>query len=164
MKILVCLKQVPDTDSSFRIHADRTWVETENLSYQINDYDRYALEEALRLKDASGGEAVVISVGPGRVGQALKTALAMGADRAIHVNDPAAEGSDPFGVASILHAAVQGEPFDLVFAGFQAEDDNYAQVGPLLARLLRWPCATGITAGVDSGSRRRSGSTSQTSG
>jgi electron transfer flavoprotein beta subunit len=146
MKILVCVKQVPDKDSTFRIDAAGTWVETENLSFQINDYDRYALEEALRLKDAGGGEVVVCSVGPDRVSQAIKTALAMGADRAIHINDPEAEGADPLGVARMIHATIGGDGFDLVLAGLQTEDDNSAQLGPMLARLLDVPCATGVTA------------------
>ena len=136
MKILVCLKQVPDKDSSFRIQAGGGGIETEGLSFQINDYDRYALEAALRLKDASAAEVVVLSVGPDRVAQALKTA--------IHVNDPAAEGSDALGVARLLHAAAAPEGFDLVLAGLQAEDDNFAQVGPMLARLLGFRCATGV--------------------
>ena len=144
MKILVCMKQVPDKDSTFRIDAEGTWVDTENLSFQVNDYDRYALEEALRIKDGGDAEVVVASVGPDRVGQAIKTALAMGADRALHVKDPQAEGSDPLGVARILQAAVAGESFDLILAGFQAEDDNFGQVGALLARFLELPCATGI--------------------
>ena len=143
MKILVCLKQVPDKDSSFRVQAGGGGIETENLSFQINDYDRYALEAALRLKDASAAEVVVVSVGPDRVSQALKTALAMGADRALHVNDPAAEGSDALGVARLLHAAASPEGCDLVLAGLQADDDNLAQVGPMLARLLGFRCATG---------------------
>jgi len=146
MKILVCLKQVPDKDSSFRIRAGGGGVETENLSFQINDYDRYALEAALRLKDTSAAEVVVLSVGPERVAQALKTALAMGADRAIHVNDPAAKDSDALGVARLLHAAAAPEGFDLVLAGLQADDDNLAQVGPMLARLLGFRCATGVMA------------------
>lgn len=156
MRILVCLKQVPDKDSTFRINATGTWVETGNLSFQINEYDRYALEEALRLRDAGGAEVVVISMGPDRVSQALKTALAMGADRAIHVRD-ASEQPDPLAVARILHAAAQHEAFDLVLTGFQAEDDNFAQVGPLLARLLEVPCATGIMrlAVVDDGAAVR---------
>lgn len=156
MKILVCLKQVPDKDSTFRIRGDGTWVETENLSFQINDYDRYALEEALRLKDAGGGEVVAISLGPDRVSQAIKTALAMGADRAIHVRDDRDHG-DPLTVARLLQAAVREESFDLVFTGLQTEDDNFGQVGPLLARLLELPCATGIvrlTASDDGGSVR----------
>ncbi len=144
MKILVCLKQVPDADSTFRVNAAKTWVETDGLSFQVNDYDRYALEAALQIKDGGDAEVTVISVGPDRVSQALKTALAMGADRAIHVNDPGAEGSDALGTARILCAAASGEGFDLIFTGFQAEDDNLALVGPSLARLLGVPCATAI--------------------
>jgi electron transfer flavoprotein beta subunit len=85
-------------------------------------------------------------VGPDRVSQAIKTALAMGADRAIHINDPEAEGADPLGVARMLQATVAADSFDLVLAGLQTEDDNSAQLGPMLARLLDLPCATGVTA------------------
>ncbi len=146
MKILVCVKQVPDKDSTFRVDAGGTWVETGNLTFQVNDYDRYALEEALRLKDAGEAEVVVCSIGPERASQAIKTALAMGVDRAVHVLDPATEDSDSLGLARILHAVAAGESFDLILAGLQAEDDNVAQVGPMLARLLDMPCATAITS------------------
>jgi len=144
MKILVCLKQVPDADSTFRVNAAKTWVETDGLSFQVNDYDRYALEAALQIKDGGDAEVTVISVGPDRVSQALKTALAMGADRAIHVNDPGTEGSDPLGTARVLQAAAGAEGFDLVIAGLQSEDGNDSQIGALLARLLDFPCATGV--------------------
>jgi len=146
MKILVCVKQVPDKDSTFRVDAAGTWVETDNLTFQLNDYDRFALEEALRLKDAGEAEVVVCSIGPERASQAIKTALAMGADRAVHVHDPAAVDSDALGLARILHAVAKAESFDLILAGLQAEDDNVAQVGPMLARLLDLPCATAITS------------------
>ncbi len=143
MKVLVLAKQVPNTDSPFRPDASATWVDQSNLTFGLNDYDRYALEEALKLKDAGKAtEVAVLTVGPERAASALRTCLATGADRAIHVKDDALEGSDPLSLARVIHAAVKGEGFSLILAGLQADDDNYGQIGGLLARLLDWPCAT----------------------
>ncbi len=89
MKILVCLKQVPHSDARLDIAGDGKWIQEDNIKFEINSYDTYALEEALKLKDAGEAEVVAVSIGPDRVTQALRTALGMGADRAIHVNDPA---------------------------------------------------------------------------
>src|SRR5262245_21827968 len=126
MKTLVLVKQVPNTDSPFRINAAGTWVDEGNLTYGLNDYDRYALEEALRLKDRGKvTEVVALSVGPERAATALRTCLATGADRAIHVKDDALNGADPLGVARAITAAVREERFSLVLAGLQASDDNY---------------------------------------
>ncbi len=99
MKIIVCLKQVPHQDARLEIAGDGTWIQEENIKFEINSYDTYALEEALRVKDAGEDEVVAVSIGPDRVTQALRTALGMGADRAIHVKDPEADGSDPLGRA-----------------------------------------------------------------
>src|SRR5210317_1596389 len=104
MKILVCLKQVPHQDARLDVNADGTWIQEDNIKFEINSYDTYAVEEALRLKDAGDTEVVVVSIGPDRVTQALRTALGMGADRAIHVNDPAAFEADSLGTAKILAA------------------------------------------------------------
>jgi len=145
MKTLVLVKQVPNTDSPFRINAAGTWVDEGNLTYGLNDYDRYALEEALRLKDkGAASEVVALSVGPERAATALRTCLATGADRAIHVKDDRLAGSDPLAIAKIIVAAIQGEDFRLVFAGLQADDDNYTQTPALVARLLGRPCATAV--------------------
>ena len=89
MKILVCLKQVPHQDARLDVRPDGGWIQEDNIKFEINSYDTYALEEALRVKDATQAEVVVVSIGPERVTQALRTALGMGADRAIHVKDPA---------------------------------------------------------------------------
>jgi electron transfer flavoprotein beta subunit len=143
MKVLVLAKQVPNTDSPYRLNAASTWVDPANLTYGLNDYDRYALEEALKLKDAGKAtEVAVLTVGPERAATALRTCLATGADRGIHVKDDALEGSDPLSLARVIHAAVKGEDFALVLGGLQADDDNYGQIGGLVARLLDWPCAT----------------------
>src|SRR5262245_31937097 len=145
MKTLVLVKQVPNTDSPFRINAAGTWVDEGNLTYGLNDYDRYALEEVLRLKDAGKvAEVVVLTVGPERAAQALRTCLATGADRAVHVKDDALAGADPLSVARVVVAAVKDEGFSLILAGLQADDDNAMQIGPFVARLLDRPCATAV--------------------
>lgn len=143
MKSLVLVKQVPNADSAFRPNSAGTWVDESNLVYGINDYDRYALEELLRLKDAGKvTEVVALSVGPERAATALRTCLATGADRAIHVQDAALPGAEPLALARVVQAAIKDEGFGLILAGLQADDDNYGQAGPLLARLLDRPCAT----------------------
>lgn len=144
MKIVVCLKQVPHADARLDVRADGTWIQEENIKFEINSFDSYALEEALRLKDAGGAEVVVVSVGPDRVTQALRTALGMGADRAVHVKDPATDGSDPLGMAKILAAVVKAESPDVVFAGLMSDDGNFAAVPPMVAELCGLPSATGV--------------------
>src|SRR5438093_12880651 len=100
MKALVRVKQVPNTDSPHRINSAGTWVDESNLTYALNDYDRYALEEVLRLKDASKvTEVVALTVGPERAASALRTCLATGADRALHIKDEALLSADPLSVA-----------------------------------------------------------------
>jgi len=143
MKSLVLVKQVPNADSPFRLNSAGTWVDESNLTFGLNDYDRYALEELLKLKDAGKvTEVAALTVGPERAATALRTCLATGADRGIHVKDPDLEGSDPLSIARVIAAAIKGEEFSLILAGLQADDDNYAQMGPLVARLLDRPCAT----------------------
>jgi electron transfer flavoprotein beta subunit len=143
MKTLVLIKQVPNTDSPFRINQAGTWVDEANLTYGLNDYDRYALEALLRLKDAGkAAEVAALTVGPERAATALRTCLATGADRAIHIKDAALDAADPLSAARAIAAAIRGEDFRLILAGLQADDDNYMQVGPFVARLLDRPCAT----------------------
>ena len=145
MKSLVLIKQVPNSDSPFRINSAGTWVDESNLTFGLNEYDRYALEEVLRLKDAGKvTEVVALTVGPDRAATALRTALATGADRAIHVQDPALAGADPLAVARAIAAAIKDEGFALVAAGLQADDDNLGQTGALVARLIDRPCATAV--------------------
>lgn len=145
MKVLVLVKQVPNADSPFRVNAAGTWVDESNLTFNLNDYDRYALEAALRIKDAGQAtEVVALSVGPERVATALRTCLATGADRAVHVKDTALEGAPPLALARVIAAAVRSEGFSLILGGLQADDDNYTQVPGLLARLLERPCATAV--------------------
>ncbi len=139
MKIMVCLKQVPHRDARLDIRPDGTWIQEDNLKFEINSYDTYALEEALKTKDAAECEVVAVSIGPDRVTQALRTALGMGADRAIHVKDDEAEGSDTLGVAKILAAVAKEENPDLIYTGLMADDGNFAAVPPMLAELLGIP-------------------------
>ena len=146
MKIMVCLKQVPHQDARLDINGDGSWIKEDNIKFEINSYDTYALEEALRIKDAATADVLVVSIGPERVTQALRTALGMGADRAIHVKDPATEGSDALGIAKILAAIAKQENPDLVFMGLMADDGNFASVPPMLAELAGIPHATGAVA------------------
>jgi electron transfer flavoprotein beta subunit len=128
------------------VNSDGTWIQEDNIKFEINSYDTYAVEEALRLKDTAGAEVVVVSIGPDRVTQALRTALGMGADRAIHVKDPATKGADALGTAKILAAIAKQENADIIFTGLMADDDNAAAIPPMLAQLLDIPSATGVTA------------------
>lgn len=143
MNIIVCLKQVPKKDSILRIASDQKWIDERDLSYEMSEADAYALEEALRQKEKSGGEVIVISLGPERVRQSIKEALAKGADRAIHVSDPLFDSvADPVVIARALAAALKDEKFDLVMTGLQSDDYGFAQVGLILAELLGLPSAT----------------------
>jgi len=146
MKVMVCLKQVPHQDARLDVNADGTWIQEDNIKFEINSYDTYAVEEALRLKDSAGAEVVVVSVGPDRVTQALRTALGMGADRAVHVKDPEAQGADALGTAKILAAVAREVEADVVFCGLMADDDNASAIPPMLAALLDMPSATSVLA------------------
>jgi electron transfer flavoprotein beta subunit len=141
LKILVCIKQVPQKDTPLKLNETGTWIR-EDVSYEVNEPDAYALEEALRQKEKHGGEVVVITSGPARAQQVLREALAKGADRAIHLEDPALVGLDAGNTAKALAAAIREEQFDLIFTGLQSDDYGYAQTGVILAELLGWPHAT----------------------
>ena len=141
MKILVCMKQVPQKDAPLKLNEAGTWIR-EVVSYEVNEPDAYALEEALRQKEKHGGEVVVITAGPARAQQVLREALAKGADRAIHLDDRAFVGLDALNTARALVAAIQEEKFDLIFTGLQSDDYGFAQTGVILAELLGWPHAT----------------------
>ncbi len=143
MKALVLVKHVPDSNSVFRVNAAGTWVDESNLSFTLNDFDRYALEELLKLKDGGKVEEVVaLTVGSADAASALRTCLATGADRAIHVKSESGAASDPYVIARAIHGAIASEGFSLVLGGLQADDDNYTQVGGLVAGLLDWPFAS----------------------
>ncbi len=141
MNILVCMKQVPQKDAPLKLNEAGTWIR-EDVSYEVNEPDAYALEEALRQKEKHGGEVVVIAVGPARAQQVLREALAKGADRAVHLEDPGFVGFDAFNTARAIAAAIKDEKFDLIFTGLQSDDYGYAQTGVILAELLGWSHAT----------------------
>lgn len=142
MKIAVCIKQVPAKDAPLIISADGAWVEEGDLSYETCEPDDYALEAGLQLKEAHGGEVVAISLGPDRVKQALKTALAKGADRAIHIGGEDTHRLDPLHIGTALAGPLRDESFDLILTGLQSDDHGFGQTGAILAALLDLPHAT----------------------
>jgi electron transfer flavoprotein beta subunit len=144
MKILVCVKQVPDLEAALRVNTAGTWLDERDLAFRMNEYDEYALEQAIRLKEQQGGapDVSVLSIGPARVVEAIKKGLAMGADRGVHLQDDLAYQKDPWQIASAIAAFAKDKGFDLIFTGLQSQDRGSAQVGPLLAELLDLPCVT----------------------
>jgi electron transfer flavoprotein beta subunit len=146
MKIAVCIKQVQTRDSQPRLDEAKTWVREQDATFEMNEPDAYALEEALRLKEKHGGEVVVCSAGPARVAQVLREALARGADRALHVlSDSQSDtfaGADAFVVTSALAGAMTAERFDLILTGLQSDDQGLGQTGVVLAERLELPHAT----------------------
>ncbi|HEV2289663.1 MAG TPA: electron transfer flavoprotein subunit beta/FixA family protein [Candidatus Acidoferrales bacterium] len=142
MKIAVCVKQVPAKDAPLVIDPSGSWIREADISFETNEPDSFALEEALRLKEKHGGEVVAISMGPERVKQTIKEALAKGADRGIHVADDKFFILDPLASARSLAAAIQKEQFDLILTGLQSDDHGFGQTGVLLAELLGLPHAT----------------------
>jgi electron transfer flavoprotein beta subunit len=142
MKILVAIKQVPDTATQVKIAGDGKSIETAGITWIVSPYDEFAVEEALRIKEKRGqGEVVAVTLGPDRAKEALRSCLAMGADRAIHVNDPAFNDADTLTTAQALAAVITQEQPDLVLVGRQAIDDDMGAVGAQLAEVLGWPCA-----------------------
>ena len=141
MKILVCMKQVPQKDAPLKLNDAGNWIR-EDVSYEVNEPDAYALEEALRQKEKHGGEVVVITAGPARAQQVLREALAKGADRAIHLEDPGFVNLDAFNTSRAFATAIKDEQFDLIFTGLQSDDYGFAQTGVILAELLGRPHAT----------------------
>lgn len=140
MNIIVCIKQVPAKDAPLAIAGN--WIKESDIGFEMNEPDTYALEEALRLKEKHGGEVIALSLGPERVKQTIKEALAKGADRAIHVADDNFHQLDPLAAARVLAAAIQKEQCDLVLTGLQSDDHGFGQTGVLLAGLLNRPHAT----------------------
>ena len=142
MKIAVCIKQVPTREWQPRLRDDKLWIRDQDVSYEMNEPDAYALEEALRLREKHGGEVVVCSAGPARVQQVIREALARGADRAIHVEDDGLAAADAFVCADALAAAMTDEKFDLVLTGLQSDDQGHGQTGVVLAERLGIPHST----------------------
>ena len=141
MKIVVCVKQVPAKDAPLAITGEN-WIRESDIGFEMNEPDSYALEEALRLKEKHAGEVIALSLGPERVKQTIKEALAKGADRGLHIADNKAHALDPLGAAKSLAAAIEHETPDLVLTGLQSEDQGFGQTGVLLAERLGLPHAT----------------------
>ncbi len=139
MEIVVLVKQVPDTESLIEIAGDGVSIKKQDIKWVMNPYDEIAVEEALQIRDAQGGAVTVVSMGGQKTVETIRTALAMGADKGIHINDPAAEGSDPLATAKILAAAIKEIPFELIIAGHRAVDEDNYQVASGVAELLGIP-------------------------
>jgi electron transfer flavoprotein beta subunit len=142
MKIVVAIKQVPERDAQVRIDADGKWIDESDVAYAMNESDAYALEEALQLKEKHGGEVIVVSAGPERVGSTIREALAKGADRAIHVSADNLVQFDALGVARLIAEAIRPESADLVLTGLQSDDLGLGQTGVILAEILQLPHAS----------------------
>ena len=142
MKIVVAIKQVPARDSQLRVDSSAHWIEEDDLTYEINEPDAYALEEALQLKEKHGGEVVALCAGPARAAQTIREALAKGADRAIHIEEDNLGAFDPLAAAKLLAAALKSEAPDLILTGLQSDDFGYGQTGVILAELLGLPHGT----------------------
>ncbi|MBO2532914.1 electron transfer flavoprotein beta subunit [Planifilum fulgidum] len=143
MNILVCLKQTFDTEE--RIVLEDGKISEDGVEFVINPYDEYAVEEAIKLKEEHGGEVTVITVGPERAEQALRTAMAMGADKGIIVDSEDLEDADEYTIAKILAEVIKEQEYDIILCGYMAVDDGSAQVGPRLAELLGIPHISTIT-------------------
>lgn len=143
MNVIVCVKHVPETaEAELKIDASGKAIEKTGLVYDINEWDDYALEEAVRIKEKQGGTVTAITIGGEDSDSTLRKCLARGADKAIRLTDPKFEGSDSYVIAKILHGAIKGLPFDMILTGMQAGDDGNAMVGPILAEMLKIPHAT----------------------
>lgn len=142
MEILVCVKRVPDTaENEIEVKSDGTDIERDDLVYSVNEWDNYAVEEAIQIRDKVGGSVTVITVGDEESEEVLRREMAMGADKGIHLSDDAFEGSDGKGLAGILKAEIEKGNYDLILTGAQA-DDGAGQVGGMLASMLDLPYAS----------------------
>ncbi len=139
MNIIVCLKQVPDTETQIKIGSDSKSIVTDDIKWVMNPYDEFGVEEALRLKEKFGGEVTVVGLGPKRVTESIRTALAMGADKGVLINDDALNGSDSHAVAKALSAAIKELNPDLIFTGQRGIDDDSGTVGAAIAEFLGVP-------------------------
>ncbi len=146
MKLLVCIKQVPDLESRFKANAEGVWYNEADLAFRMNEYDEYAVEQAVQLREKCGDgcELTVLSIGPDRVVEAIKKSLAMGCDNAVHIQDSAASSKDPWQIASIISAYAKDKGFDVIFTGMQSQDRGSAQVGVTVAEQLGFACTTTI--------------------
>ncbi|MFN3533857.1 MAG: electron transfer flavoprotein subunit beta/FixA family protein [Desulfatiglandales bacterium] len=139
MNIVALIKQVPDTETQIKIAPDKKNIVKDDIKWIMNPYDEFGVEEALRIKEKFGGEVTVVGLGPKRVTEALRTALAMGADKAVLISDDLLEGSDSLATAKALCAALKEIPFDIIFTGQRGIDDDLGVVGQMVADMLGIP-------------------------
>jgi electron transfer flavoprotein beta subunit len=146
MKVLVCIKQVPDMESKFKVNADGTWYDGNDLAWRMNEYDEYAVEQAVQFKEQNGGspDVTVLSIGSDKVKETMKKALAMGCDRGVHVTDSLSYHKDSLEIASVIAEFAKDKDFDLVLTGMQSQDRGSGQVGVLVAEMLGIPAATTV--------------------
>jgi electron transfer flavoprotein beta subunit len=146
LKILVCIKQVPDMASRFKVSGDGVWYDEVDLAFRMNEYDEYAVEQAVQVKEKLGNEpdTTVLSIGPDRLIEPIKKALAMGCDRGVHIQDNASYQKDPWQIASAIAGFSRDKNFDLIFTGMQSQDRGSAQVGAIVAELLGISCVTTV--------------------
>lgn len=143
MDVVVCVKHVPETaEAELKIDGTGKNIEKAGLVYDINEWDDYALEEAVRIREKQGGTVTAITIGSEDSDSTLRKCLARGADKAIRLTDPKFEGSDGYAIAKILHSIIKTLHYDLILVGMQAGDDSNATVGPILAQMLSIPHAT----------------------
>jgi electron transfer flavoprotein beta subunit len=143
LDIVVCVKHVPETaEAELKIDSSGKGIEKTGLVFDINEWDDYALEEAVRIREKQGGTVTAITIGPQDSESTLRKCLARGADKAIRLTDPKFEGSDAYATAKILHSVIKALHYDLILTGMQAGDDGSAAVGPIIAEMLGIPHAT----------------------
>lgn len=147
MKILVCIKQVPDMESKFKVDEAATWYAKTDLAWRMNEYDEYAVEQAVQLKEqVKDADITVLCIGSDKVKETMKKALAMGCDRGAHIADDEASGKEPYQIAAIIAEYAGDKGFDLIFTGMQSQDRGSGQVGILVAEILGLP---GVSTVVD---------------
>jgi electron transfer flavoprotein beta subunit len=145
MNILICIKQVPDMESKFKINAESTWYDRADLAWRMNEYDEFAVEQAVRLKEqVKDADLTVLCVGPDQVTETMKKALAMGCDRGVHITDPDSAKREPIEIAAMIAGFAKEKNFDIIFTGMQSQDRGSAQVGVMVAELLGIPAVTTI--------------------
>ena len=145
MKILVCIKQVPDMESKFKIDAGATWYARTDLAWRMNEYDEYAVEQAVQLKEqVKDADLTVLCVGSDQVKETMKKALAMGCDRGAHIADDNASAKEPFEIAGIIAEYAKDKGFELIFTGMQSQDRGSGQVGVLVAEMLGLPSVSTV--------------------
>jgi electron transfer flavoprotein beta subunit len=145
VNIAVCVKQVPDTETKVKVSGDKKWIQEGEINYILNPYDEFAVEEGLKIIETNGGgDVTIISLGPDRVTSAIRSALAMGATKAIHIKSETTP-QDPMATAEALAQVLNEGNYDLILLGKQAVDDDHQQIGPILSEKLGIPAANVVT-------------------